>query len=241
MSTNSATTRSLARELACSLGAPTCRRTSGAATMACPHHSLTRLDVVIWGATPNGSVLCCDATLVSPLTCTGRLQPSRLQGRCRRRPCARYGSGQYTLQPIQSHPSLAEFGDDDESRADRCTGASFGYSCAQFALCTAFNFHADFCVLRLQHRSKACNNRRWKETRHGACAGSPCSRLCPARWTKHAMRRGSVWRCWNATSIATVHRPNFGPLRGVLCFNTPHEPPGNRRRTRPGIVVRGWR
>ena len=29
-----------------------------------------RLDVVIYGATPNGSALCCDATLVSPLTTT---------------------------------------------------------------------------------------------------------------------------------------------------------------------------
>ena len=34
-----------------------------------------RLDLVIYGATPNGSVLCCDATLVSPLTRTGQPQP----------------------------------------------------------------------------------------------------------------------------------------------------------------------
>ena len=34
-----------------------------------------RLDLVIYGATPNGSALCCDATLVSPLTRTGQPQP----------------------------------------------------------------------------------------------------------------------------------------------------------------------
>ena len=34
-----------------------------------------RLDVVIYGATPNGSALCCDAALVSPLTRTGQPQP----------------------------------------------------------------------------------------------------------------------------------------------------------------------
>ena len=34
-----------------------------------------RLDVVIYGATTNGTALCCDATLVSPLTRTGQLQP----------------------------------------------------------------------------------------------------------------------------------------------------------------------
>ena len=31
-----------------------------------------RLDLVIYGATPDGSALCCDATLVSPLTRTGQ-------------------------------------------------------------------------------------------------------------------------------------------------------------------------
>ena len=34
-----------------------------------------RLDVVIYGATANGTALCCDATLVSPLTRTGQPQP----------------------------------------------------------------------------------------------------------------------------------------------------------------------
>ena len=34
-----------------------------------------RLDVVIYGATTNGTALCCDATLVSPLTRTGQPQP----------------------------------------------------------------------------------------------------------------------------------------------------------------------
>ncbi|CAE7584665.1 unnamed protein product [Symbiodinium natans] len=34
-----------------------------------------RLDVVIYGAMPNGSALCCDATLVSPLTRTAQPQP----------------------------------------------------------------------------------------------------------------------------------------------------------------------
>ena len=34
-----------------------------------------RLDVVIHGATTNGTALCCDATLVSPLTRTGQPQP----------------------------------------------------------------------------------------------------------------------------------------------------------------------
>ena len=34
-----------------------------------------RLDLVIYGATLNGSALCCDATLVSPLTRTGQPQP----------------------------------------------------------------------------------------------------------------------------------------------------------------------
>ena len=35
-----------------------------------------RLDVVIYGVTANGTALCCDATLVSPLTRTGQPQPS---------------------------------------------------------------------------------------------------------------------------------------------------------------------
>ena len=35
-----------------------------------------RLDVVIYGAAPNGSALCCDVTLVSPLTRTGGRQRS---------------------------------------------------------------------------------------------------------------------------------------------------------------------
>ena len=34
-----------------------------------------RLDLVIYGATPLGGALCCDATLVSPLTCTWPPQP----------------------------------------------------------------------------------------------------------------------------------------------------------------------
>ena len=34
-----------------------------------------RLDLVIYGATPLGGALCCDATLVSPLTRTGQPQP----------------------------------------------------------------------------------------------------------------------------------------------------------------------
>ena len=34
-----------------------------------------RLDLVIYGATPLGGALCCDATLVSPLTRTGLPQP----------------------------------------------------------------------------------------------------------------------------------------------------------------------
>ena len=34
-----------------------------------------RLDLVIYGASPMGGALCCDATLVSPLTRTGRPQP----------------------------------------------------------------------------------------------------------------------------------------------------------------------
>ena len=46
-----------------------------------------RLDLVVYGATPLGKALCCDATLVSPLTRTGLAQPcsstrwSRLAGR----------------------------------------------------------------------------------------------------------------------------------------------------------------
>ena len=34
-----------------------------------------RLDLVIYGASPMGGALCCDATLVSPLTRTGQPQP----------------------------------------------------------------------------------------------------------------------------------------------------------------------
>ena len=51
-----------------------------------------RLDLVIYGATPLGEVLCCDATLVSPLTRTGLPQPgaAATDGDGRRRPA---GSG----------------------------------------------------------------------------------------------------------------------------------------------------
>ena len=41
----------------------------------CSRDRLLRGDVVIYGATANGTALCCDATLVSPLTRTGQLQP----------------------------------------------------------------------------------------------------------------------------------------------------------------------
>ena len=34
-----------------------------------------RLDLVVYGATPLGEALCCDVTLVSPLTREGRPQP----------------------------------------------------------------------------------------------------------------------------------------------------------------------
>ena len=52
-----------------------------------------RLDLVIYGATPLGGALCCDATLVSPLTRTGQPQPCaaatygaalRMAERCKR-------------------------------------------------------------------------------------------------------------------------------------------------------------
>ena len=39
------------------------------------HDDRRRLDLVIYGASPAGHVLCCDATLVSPLTRTGRPIP----------------------------------------------------------------------------------------------------------------------------------------------------------------------
>ena len=53
------------------------RRASSPAAMAGPHHpsDRRRLDLVIYGATPLGGALCCDATLVSPLTRTGLPQP----------------------------------------------------------------------------------------------------------------------------------------------------------------------
>ena len=38
-----------------------------------------RLDLVVYGATAHGSALCCDATLVSPLTRTGHLQPCTVE------------------------------------------------------------------------------------------------------------------------------------------------------------------
>ena len=34
-----------------------------------------RLDLLVYGATPHGGALCCDATLASPLMRTGHLQP----------------------------------------------------------------------------------------------------------------------------------------------------------------------
>ena len=74
-STDSVTTRSLAREPARSLHA----RGAGGAAQWLFHTTAPgvraedrrRLDFVIYGATPDGSALCCDATLVSPLTRTG--------------------------------------------------------------------------------------------------------------------------------------------------------------------------
>ena len=38
-----------------------------------------RLDLVIYGASPMGGALCCDATLVSPLTRTGQPQPGTVE------------------------------------------------------------------------------------------------------------------------------------------------------------------
>ena len=40
-----------------------------------PADDRRRLDLVVYGATPRGGALCCDATLVSPLARTGHPQP----------------------------------------------------------------------------------------------------------------------------------------------------------------------
>ena len=49
-----------------------------------------RLDFVVYGATSNGEALCCDATLVSPLTRAGRPVPGADAVAARRRKVARY-------------------------------------------------------------------------------------------------------------------------------------------------------
>ena len=55
-----------------------------------------RLDLVVYGATPGGEALCCDATLVSPLTRAGRpvpgadLRDGAVLAAARRRKHARY-------------------------------------------------------------------------------------------------------------------------------------------------------
>ena len=40
-----------------------------------PADDRTRLDLVVYGATPRGGALCCDAILVSPFARTGHPQP----------------------------------------------------------------------------------------------------------------------------------------------------------------------
>ena len=58
---------------------PQAGRFEGHAAMACAHpgpRGGTRgLDMLVYGATPSGQALCCDATPVSPLTCTRQPQP----------------------------------------------------------------------------------------------------------------------------------------------------------------------
>ena len=58
-----------------------------------PADDRRRLDLVVYGATPRGGALCCDATLVSPLARTGHPQPGaadtdgavlRVAERCKR-------------------------------------------------------------------------------------------------------------------------------------------------------------
>ena len=60
-----------------------CRRTGRAATMARPHTTApdvaSDFDLVVYGATAHGGVLCCDATFVSPLTRTGHPQPCAVE------------------------------------------------------------------------------------------------------------------------------------------------------------------
>ena len=44
-----------------------------------PTEDRRRLDLVVYGATANGGALCCDATLVSPLTRTGHPHPCTVE------------------------------------------------------------------------------------------------------------------------------------------------------------------
>ncbi|CAE7472175.1 CPY1, partial [Symbiodinium sp. KB8] len=75
----------LAREPACWPDVPksawvrVAREAVGAEGQVASADDRRRLDLVVYGATANGGALCCDATLVSPLTRTGHPHPCTVE------------------------------------------------------------------------------------------------------------------------------------------------------------------
>ena len=115
-----------------------------------------RLDLVIYGATPNGSALCCDATLVSPLTRRGQPQPGRRAPEARRawkrsrrslqKRCAPFGTRPGSATVLQS---TAGFTGRSGFRLDAslvghavCRSAAGGCQhCPRLAVAAAAAFH----------------------------------------------------------------------------------------------------
>ena len=99
-----------------------------------------RLDVVIYGATTNGTALCCDATQVSPLTCTGQPQPctADLDGAALRTAERRKAATYPELRSEgrrDSSCSAVRLADASTATRTACSGTSFGCARARRRHC----------------------------------------------------------------------------------------------------------
>ena len=118
-----------------------CRSMGGVPTTPCPEHPSSllsrpphrncspscgfftdtrrRLDLVVYGATPLGGALCCDATLVSPLTRAGL--PQRLAGRRTRQASCLPGADRRpaTTRGAREHSGAMSADDGMPARASR--------------------------------------------------------------------------------------------------------------------------
>ena len=156
-----------------------------------------RLDLVIYGATPNGSALCCDATLVSPLTRTGQPQP-----------CAADvdGAALRTAErrKAATYPELQGAGPRSSSYLEaKSEGASTAIRTVWYETCFGYGL--------TEHR-RLYGPQRLQAGRvaGGACCLSQCSRRLPALPSAsrgRSRRMPPASRALRSTAYSTSPRP----------------------------------